>query len=448
MNRNEEYMQMLGQLDTLKAPENTVKRSVRRYKVNKYLVRPLAGIAVVFAAFTVLVNVSMKVAFAASRVPVLRDLASAVTFSRSLKDAVSNGYAQLVDIKQSDENVSVSVEYLIVDQKTVTVFYRAKSDKYEELLVSPLFSTTDGKAFSSTVTGSSNAVSGDGRQLYFASLELLGEGDMPSTVLMKLSFYAPEADITQMPKSVSDLEFELSFDPEFTSRGKHIELGQSVRLGDQTVIIKSVDIYPSYMTVATESTPENSAWLRSLDLYVLSDKGERFDVPEGASVRSYSSNTGYEISNYRLDSPYFYNAKDLKLFISSAGWLEKGKEHIEVDLAGRSANGLPEGVTLADVSRTDVNGKDAWLVTLRVPEARKSDYSGGVAEPCEGGYYTVFWQMWRSDHNGKEAPAGYCYIDCLIEDCPYDTVKLPVNISYTWQAETQLEITIDLRSAD
>ena len=67
--------------------------------------------------------------------------------------------------------------------------------------------------------------------------ELLGEGDMPSTVLMKLSFYAPEADITQMPKSVSDLEFELSFDPEFTSRGKHIELGQSVRLGEKELHI-------------------------------------------------------------------------------------------------------------------------------------------------------------------------------------------------------------------
>lgn len=448
MNRNEEYMQMLEQLDTIKAPENTVKRSVRRCRVNKYLVRPLAGIAVVFAAFTVLVNVSMKVAFAASRVPVLRDLASAVMFSRSLRDAVSNGYTQLVDIKQSDENVSVSVEYLIVDQKTVTVFYRAKSDKYKELLVSPLFSTADGKSFSSASIGSNNAVSGtDGSRLYYASLELLGEVNMPSALIMKLNFYAPETDVTQMPRSVSQLEFELNFDPEFTSRGKHIELGRSVRLGEQTVILKSADIYPSYMTVTTESATENSAWLRSLDLYVLSDRGERFNVPEGG-VRAYNTDAGHEISNYRLDSPYFYNAKTLKLFISSAGWLEKGKERIEVDLINRTAKGLPEGVTLADVSRTDVAGKDAWLVTLMVPEARRKDYSGGTAEPCGDGYYTTFWQMWRSDHNGVDAPAGYCYIDCMIEDYPYDTVSLPVNISYIWQAETPLEITLDLRTSD
>ena len=68
------------------------------------------------------------VAYACSKVPGLRELAEAVTFSRSLTDAVNNQYVQPISLTQTQNGITASVDYLIVDQKQVNVFYRLTAD--------------------------------------------------------------------------------------------------------------------------------------------------------------------------------------------------------------------------------------------------------------------------------------------------------------------------------
>ena len=140
MNRMEEYMAMTDAMNQpVPALETVVERAYRRRrtKTRKALMRATAATAACFVAFVLLVNFCGPVAYACSTVPGLRELAKAVTFSQSLTDAVKNEYVQPLALSQTENGITASVEYLIVDQKQVNVFYRIVSKVYTELDVRP-----------------------------------------------------------------------------------------------------------------------------------------------------------------------------------------------------------------------------------------------------------------------------------------------------------------------
>ena len=85
MNRTEEYQALLAELDAdVPGLDTTLDRAYKKRNRRRNLVlRPLAGIAACFALFVLLVNFCAPVAYACSLVPGLRELAEAVTFSRS-----------------------------------------------------------------------------------------------------------------------------------------------------------------------------------------------------------------------------------------------------------------------------------------------------------------------------------------------------------------------------
>ena len=92
MNRKNEFEAMIEELNQ-PAPglETTLDRAYqkRRKKTVNVAVRSVGGLAACFAVFVLLVNFCVPVAYACSRVPVLRELAEAVTFSRSLTGIAS-----------------------------------------------------------------------------------------------------------------------------------------------------------------------------------------------------------------------------------------------------------------------------------------------------------------------------------------------------------------------
>ena len=95
MNRNEEYLSLTKELEE-KTPDlrDSIQRARKRRSKVTLLYRPLTGLAACFVLFVMLVNFSLPVAQAVYEVPILGDLAKAVTFSRSLSDAAKNEYVQ------------------------------------------------------------------------------------------------------------------------------------------------------------------------------------------------------------------------------------------------------------------------------------------------------------------------------------------------------------------
>ena len=133
MTRNEEYRALLRELETVPVSlETTVDKALTREKALqkkwRCFRRLTASAAACAAAFVLMVNLVPTFAYACGGVPLLRELAKAVAWSPSLSAAVEQQYVQPMGLAQTNNGVTATVEYLIVDQKQVNIFYTLEGD--------------------------------------------------------------------------------------------------------------------------------------------------------------------------------------------------------------------------------------------------------------------------------------------------------------------------------
>ena len=191
------------------------------------------------AVFIFLVNCSGTVAQACSKIPILKELAEAVTFSRSLSDAVEHEYVQEINLKQSNEEVSVSVEYLIVDQKQINIFYKLESSKHNYIYAEAdlLEAETNEKLPCSVIWNQGNEKTNGKLQQITADF---GETNVPDKIKLKLSvIHYPNMEIEDretdsnlfdIENSIGTFEFILMFDPAFTDAGRQIPIKKTMHL--------------------------------------------------------------------------------------------------------------------------------------------------------------------------------------------------------------------------
>ena len=123
MNRMVEYQALLHELEQpVPQLEHTLNRAKARHR-RRAVLKPLAGLATAAAVFVLLVNCCAPVAYACAPVPILRELAELLRFDHSLSAALQHDYGQMIGQEQTENGITARVEYLIVDQKQVNVFY-------------------------------------------------------------------------------------------------------------------------------------------------------------------------------------------------------------------------------------------------------------------------------------------------------------------------------------
>lgn len=468
-----EYQQMMEELEQASpiGLERTLERAKQRNKRRIWLHRPAISMAAVFACFVILVNFCTPVAYACSQIPGLRELAAAVTFSRSLGDAVENEYVQPIDIVQTDNDVTLSVEYLIVDQKQVNVFFRLDSEVYEAMAVTPEvflatgevascsyglndYRTPNGKLQSMTIDFVEEYVPGE-LKLHF-QIENMGNWVQEEVMAVPIEDIAAgtEAENTEVvqhnsvaeeyeseecvPDVIAEFDFLLEFDPEFTAAGRVIPVNQTVELDGQTIVFTDMEIYPTHLRVNVEAPEENTAWLKHLRFYVETDWGMKFEPISNGIVATGDVDSPMMVS-YRADSAYFYEAKHLDIIVTGAQWLEKDKEKIHINLVEGEAEYMPQDAELYEVKRLG----DDWEIVLKVKERDGkwlSQVFGGLYYDASGKEYSVeSWAIMSSDGEGK-SEKGYDYESVRLKDYPYDEVWISAITTRTWEAEEPVEI--------
>ncbi len=455
MNRMEEYEQLMQELDApVPGLEKTYERTHRKYGRRKRLLQSITGLAAAFALFVLLVNFCTPIAYACSKVPFLKELAEAVTFSRSLTDAVDNRYVQPLYLEQTEHGITASVEYLIVDQKQVNVFYRLDSDVYSHMSESPVILAADGEPpmpCSYTV----NDWDVPNGKLHSTTIDFM-ETDVPSKLRFQLKIqdlgaWQKEAVAEPAPAEISaedallqgfredepeylaHFDFLLEFDPEYTASGKVINMDQTVELDGQSITFTTMEVYPTHLRVNVADTPENTAWLTRLDFYIETDWGMKFD-PIVNGITATGSADSPMMCSYRADSTYFYEAKHLKLVITGAEWLDKDMEKIHLNLKTGQIERLPEGTALDSV----IEKESGWIVSFRALERSP----GHVHQLMKNTYYDAkgkeyfidAWQTGMADEEGSFRET------IPLRDYPYEEVWLCPQYSREWIARNPVII--------
>lgn len=382
MNRNGEYQLLQSELlETPDALQYTVQKALTREKASQKKRRtfaaPIIGLAACFTAFVLLVNLSIPFANACGRIPLLRELAKAVVWSPSLSAAVENEYVQPIGQSQTVNGITATIEYVIVDQKQLNIFFTLDSRDYDNLSAEmPRFLEEQ----VCSVIGA-NFQQPPGTLLDFTMD--YHEQDVPDSLTMTFGVTTWETpDYTHMappdrsyeddmldpaeksrPEILAEFTFSLHFDPNFTAQGESVPVNTDFTLDGQSLQITDVEIYPTHVRVNVSADRENTAWLKDLEFYLEDEQGTRFE-PISNGVSGSGDENSPMIISYRLESPYFANCRHLTLHITEALWLDKDMERIRVDLAAEQTERLPEGVTLHRAEKRD----GGWLLTFRVAE--------------------------------------------------------------------------------
>ena len=381
MNRNEEYNALLAELEQVpKQIDNTVEQAMQRLitsqKKRRGWVISCASLAACFACFVLLVNLSVPFARACGSIPVLRELAKAVSWSPSLSAAVENEYVQPIGQSQTENGITATIEYVIVDQKQLHIFFTLDSDDYANLNAEmPRYET---EQVCSTIGSSWNQPPGT---LLDFTLDY-GDHNVPDSLTMTFgvttyveSDWSEEAPVQsyedemlepveeEEPDYLAEFTFDLEFDPEFTAKGEIIPVNQTFSLDGQSLTVTEVEVYPTHVRVNVADDPANTAWLKGLTFYLENEDGEQFrPISNGISATGGEDSPAYV--SFRLESPYFADSAHLTLHVTGAEWLDKDMERVRVDLADRTAERLPEDVSFQSAEKRD----GGWVLTFRVKQ--------------------------------------------------------------------------------
>ena len=460
MNRLEELQELLNELEEpVPALNDTLKRAKRRKARRNGIIGAAASVAAALVLFVGLVNFSTPVAYACSKIPIIKELAEAVTFSRSLSDAVENEYVQPINLYKEDGGVSATVEYLIVDQKQVNVFFRLDSEHYASLATDPRVKSADGENPQPCAYGLSEWDVENG-ELRCLTIDFMDE-DVPESLLITMDIYerenftagepmevaAPEnvsdgmfSDVEEPRMYVAYFEFLLEFDPLFTATGKIFDINQTIEMDGQQITFTQMEIYPTHLRVNIDESVENTAWLKGLDFYIETDWGMQFDTISNGITATGSSDSESMVS-FRADSSYFYEAEHLEIVITGAEWLNKDMETVYVNLETGETGQLPEGVGF----KTATKQAEGWIVEFEAQYRRENHHHQLFSSEfydAEGNRYDI--NSWSSTF-GEENENGE--ITHFIEEFPlkdyHETeVWLCPHYSHMWTPEEPIRMEV------
>ena len=435
MNRMEEFALLQQELEQpVPELEGTVQRALRKRRRKRMIAGPLTSIAAVFAVFVALVNFSTPVAMACSKVPVLRELAEFVQFSQSLSQAVENDYVQPMDLIQSNGTVTAKVEYLIVDQKQINVYFRLSAPDYSELDAKFDLLMANGED-AHYVAWSSRQPEMPDNMLRSVVFDFVDEGDVPDTLRLIMEVFGSNDLKSAEDTLIGTFEFLMEFDPTFTEKGKILPVGKTVELDGQSITVENLEVYPTHIKVNLTEDPNNTAWLRDLEFYIQTRDGTQSFRAKGGFVALGANNSRSNLT-YWADSTWFRSTRGLKLYITDAVWLEKDAPQVHVNMKQGTAKNLPPNITLESCVWDD---DGYWQVTFRAPHKKVGESYNMFdmsAYDMEGNSYRI--NEWGVNTNEEESFTQTLFL----KDYPYDEVWFRPDSTHIWHAEKAIKVKV------
>ena len=354
MDRMEEYRALQRELEqTPAALEGTLQRARARQRRERRGWRAFGasfgGVAAVFALFVVLVNVSGPFAAACESIPILKDLAAAVSFSHSLSSAVDHGYVQTIGQSQSDNGVTVDLEYMMLDGGQIVFFGRvdAPEDVTSCMVVADLPADDGGKIQGCGLT-SQSIKPGELTTLFtiavdpevFVFPEVL---HLACKVELRLDGgnLAPTHTNADSPEELppdAEVSFDVPVDRALLGQSRSVPVDRWIELEGNRFYISSLELYPTSARFTLEADESNPDTLQTLSYYVEDEHGNRYESGSASGVFAMGD-------TYWFESPYFQEPEHLTLHITGTVWMEKGRERVSIDLeTGEALGPLPVGV--------------------------------------------------------------------------------------------------------
>lgn len=431
MNRQQEYWELMGQLNQL-PPEldGTVDRArarARRLRRGRRWGISLGSLAGVCAGFVIAVNALPTFALACGRVPVLRELAAAVAFSPSLSAAVEHDYVQYIGQSAQVDGITIRLEYLIADQQQIVVFYWLEGAEEDCSLSCTLKDEAGEKLTGYSVIGSPGREDLNRLEIHFKELEV------PDTLRMELTLTEVPADGGERRK-LGTTSFLVGLDPARTAPAVTIPVDRWVEVDGQRLLVEQLEVTPTKTTLCLDDDGDNTAWLVGLKCH-LTDRDGTVYGQEGNTLTATGREESEGFYTYYLQSLYYAESlENLTLHIDGAIWLDKEAERLTLNLADGSYTGtLPDCV--GSVAVQDQGG-----TVILVESVESLSPLEMTCYDLEGNAYRFAGSGMSGDWTDEDGVYHPFQHDYRLEEYPWDTVELEWSYTAVTQMEPPLEV--------
>lgn len=451
LNRKDEYLTLLDELEQSPPElEYVMQRADARLKKKRIslFAIPAGSIVSFLIVFSMFINFFPSFAYACGRVPFIKELAQAVAFSPSLSAAVENQYVQPVEQEKTINGITAKVEYLIVDEKQLNIFYSLDSDIYSSMDITPEIKSSDGSDLNGFFMSYGDCEYENGN-LSRITVDF-NEMSIPDSIILEMKVYDNGKnsdgknelstdsklydDKYVEPEYISSFAFDLIFDPYFTAQGDIIALNEKFQVDGQTLILETAEIYPSHIRMNFSDLKDNTAWLKNFSFYLENENGQKFEkITDG--VTATGSVDSPMMKSQRLESSFFSRSKSLTLYITDITWLDKNMEKVKLDLKDVTAESLPQNVIFENAQR---RGK-GWVLTFAAKNKKANSYYQLWSQDYydeDGNKYT--YDSWSSFNDDVDT----FKVQIPLSNYPYDIVYMCPDYSRKVKLENPVEIKV------
>ena len=204
-----------------------------------------------FAAFVLLVNLSTPFALACGKVPVLKELAAAVAFSPSLKAAVEHDFIQYIGQSQTDNGITLHLEYLFPDRGQLQFYATVTGpEEFSSFMVHPVLTDESGQPLETYGSTSKSVHPGELSNAF--TVFPFGDAAFPETLYLTCEISGHRGGATEPPEPLEGdpsapyavVSFRLPLDTALLAQGETLEVDRWINLDGNKLHIQRRHGFP------------------------------------------------------------------------------------------------------------------------------------------------------------------------------------------------------------
>ncbi|UPW85176.1 DUF4179 domain-containing protein [Lysinibacillus sp. Ag94] len=309
-------------------------RKVQREKRAK---KRIVSVAIAFLfclSFLFSIRASPTIASYVAKIPGLKEIVLEVVRDKGIKDIVDNDYYEEINVTESKNGLSLTLQGVIADNSGLVLYYDADASfDMSELYLEEV-----------------HLFQGD-KEIKGGSFTIHQSNQTRISSSVKYSFSEPFAYTSKDFKAVfrfyekdkGNVEISIPFSLQNEiAKEKIITVNRTVNVDGQKFTITKIRHSPLRMAIDIELDEANTMQILSLEnIAVETENGERREevVKNGLSLGRKSRDGKFTLN---LQSNYFHDTDSLKLLIGAVHAVPKGKDFIEVDFGTKEVLAKPE----------------------------------------------------------------------------------------------------------
>ncbi|MEX3743803.1 DUF4179 domain-containing protein [Lysinibacillus xylanilyticus] len=346
-------------------------RKVQREKRTKKRIFSVAIVFLLCLSFLFSIRVSPTIAGHVAKIPGFEEIVLAVVRDKGIKDVVDNDYYEEINVTQSKNGLSLTLQGVIADNTGLVLYYDADASFDMSKLHLEEVQLFQGDE---EIKGGGSFTSNQSSQTRFSSSVDYSFSE-PFTYTSK-DF---KAVFRFYEKDKGNIEITIPFSLQNEiAKEKIITANRTVDVSGQKFTITQIRRSPLRMAIDIELDEANTMQILALDDFAVEmENGER---REGIK---YGLSLGGDIRDGKitlnLQSNYFHDSDSLKILIGAVQAVPKGEDFIEVDF------GTKEVLTKPDYLDWDISvAQQSVSVAAKKWDDRRAHSFLNSAEKADG----------------------------------------------------------------